>query len=600
MTPLQSFVRAGHQLHAATLHARGVLSALAITAALVACSHGTRMHPAPAAAPVAPAVPVAPTTPIAPIAVPAVLHPSGESAAWWYLSGAARAAANGAVQGRARNVVIFLGDGMGLPTVAAARILEGQRHGQSGEENALAFETLPATALSKTYAANSQTPDSASTMTAIATGAKVNYRTLGVSQAVTEGDCKAALAEPLLSVLELAEQAGMGTGIVTTSRLTHATPAALYAHTSERDWEADADIPDDARAAGCHDIARQFIESRFGDDVDVALAGGRERFLPASERDPEYPGLVGLRLDGRNLVAEWQRAHPEGRYVWNSTQLDAALAAHAPRLLGLFEPSHMRYERERADDPAGEPDLASMTRAAIQTLQARHDGGWLLLVEGARIDMAHHKGNASLALEETVAFSDAVRSALQLTDPADTLVLVTADHSHTLSFMGYPMRGNPILGKVVRVPRPGESGPQPALDSTGLPYTTLSYTSGPGYAGASNRQPEGPKHYLHAPSEFRPATQGRPDLRSTDTGAPEYLQEAMIPLKDETHGGEDVGVWARGPGASAVRGTLEQNVLFHLIVQATPRLREALCAAGDCNADGVPVRLPAPDAFKRH
>lgn len=551
-----------------------------------------------ASAPTA-AQPAASSSAVAPIRVPVVQHPAGESAAWWYLAGAARAAGNGAMQGRARNVVIFLGDGMSLPTVAAARILEGQRWGQSGEEHELSFESLPYTALSKTYAANSQTPDSASTMTAISTGAKVNYRTLGVAQTVSEDDCRAALAAPLLSILELAEKAGMGTGIVTTSRLTHATPAAMYAHVPNRDWEADADLPDAARAEGCRDIARQFIESPYGDGVDVALAGGRERFMTANERDPEYPALVGLRLDGHDLVREWQLAHPDGRYVWNSAQLDAAVSAHAPRVLGLFEPSHMHYETQRSEDPAGEPSLAQMTAAAIRTLQSRHDDGWLLLVEGARIDMAHHEGSAWLALNETIAFSDAVRTALDMTDAADTLVLVTADHSHTLSFMGYPVRGNPILGKIMRVARPGEVGPQPALDSTGLPYTTLSYTSGPGYAGASNRQPEGPKRQPHRPSDFQPATHGRPDLRAVDTTVPGYLQEAMIPLKDETHGGEDVGVWARGPGAEAMRGTLEQNVLFHVLVQATPRLRAALCAAGDCNADGVPVRLPAPSDFQR-
>jgi alkaline phosphatase len=567
------------------------LASLAAIAVISACAHaaGVATTAPPSATPSKPA----------PIAVPAIAHPGGETAAWWYLAGASRAASNGAMQGKARNVIIFLGDGMSLATVAAARILEGQRQGQSGEEHALAFETLPDTALSKTYAANSQTPDSASTMTAIATGAKVNYRTLGVSQAVAEDDCAGSLAAPLLSILELAERAGMGTGIVTTSRLTHATPAAMYAHTPDRDWEADADLPEAARAAGCRDIARQFIESRFGDGVDVALAGGRERFLPASERDPEYPALVGLRLDGRDLVREWELAHPHGRYVWNAAQLDAAVAAHAPRLLGLFEPSHMHYETQRAEDGAGEPSLAGMTAAAIRTLQARHDGGWLLLVEGARIDMAHHEGSAWLALNETIAFSDAVRSALDMTSASDTLVLVTADHSHTLSFMGYPVRGNPILGKVMRAPRPGESGPQLSLDSTGLPYTTLSYTSGPGYPGASNRQAQGPKQQPHRPSDYQPATHGRPDLRSVDTTAPSYLQEAMIPLKDETHGGEDVGVWARGPGADAVHGTIEQNVLFHILVQATPRLRTALCAAGDCNADGVPVRLPVPADFQR-
>src|SRR5690606_27928887 len=88
------------------------------------------------------------------------------------------------------------------------------------------------------------------------------------------------------------------------------------------------------------------------------------------------------------------------------------------------------------------------------------------------------------------------------------------------------------------------------------------------------------------------AAAGRPDLSAVDTTAPDYMQEAMVPLGSETHGGEDVGIWARGPGSTAFRGTMEQNAIYHVIVQATPRLRGQLCAAGHCDASGVPVELP--------
>ena len=84
-----------------------------------------------------------------------------------------------------------------------------------------------------------------------------------------------------------------------------------------------------------------------------------------------------------------------------------------------------------------------------------------------------------------------------------------------------------------------------------------------------------------------------------DTEAPDYLQEALVPLKSESHGGEDVGIWARGPGSEAVRGTVEQNTIYHFIVQATPRLRARLCAAGTCDTNGVPVELPQPVEFQQ-
>ncbi|MEE7560854.1 alkaline phosphatase, partial [Xanthomonas sp. Kuri4-2] len=502
-------------------------------------------------------------------------------------------AANGAMAGRARNVILFLGDGMSLTTVAAARILEGQRRGAPGEENLLSWERFPATAFSKTYNTDSQTPDSAGTMTSIATGVKTHMGAIGVS-AGNRSDCAGSLGKGLLSWLQLADSAGMATGIVTTTRLTHATPAATYAHSPDRNWESDSDLPEQARSEGCRDIAQQLLAtSRFGRGPQVVLGGGRGQFMTVEERDPEYDDKVGLRLDGRDLVGEWKQAHPRGAYVWNEQQLKAA--GDAPALLGLFEPDHMQYEHDRDRAATGEPSLSEMTRTAIRSL-SRDAGGFVLLVEGGRIDHANHAGNAFRALDETVSLSDAVRTAVE-TAPADTLIIVTADHSHTLNFVGYPVRGNPILGKVRGTG--GEEGDrnQYALDLAGLPYTTLSYANGPGYTGQSNAQPAGPKRFEHSPSSVDPA-HGRPDLTRVDTEAPDYLQEALVPTKAESHGGEDVGIWATGPGSAAFRGTLEENTIYHVIVQATPKLRERLCKAGTCNAQGVPVELPAPARFE--
>lgn len=528
------------------------------------------------------------------VQVDPVAHPQGETPQWWYRSGAARAAANGAMGGKAKNVILFLGDGMSLTTVAAARILEGQRHGSSGEENQLSWESFPATALSKTYNTDSQTPDSAGTMTAIVTGVKSHMGAIGVASGRRD-DCAGSLSKGLLSWLQLADSAGMATGIVTTTRLTHATPAATYAHSPERNWENDTDLPESATAAGCRDIAQQLLSTaRYGRGPLVALGGGRGEFTTVEERDPEYDDKVGQRLDGRDLVAEWKQAHPQGAYVWNAQQLQAA--AGAPALLGLFESDHMQFEHDRNKTPNGEPNLADMTRTAIRTL-ARDGNGFVLMVEGGRIDHANHYGNAFRALDETVSLSDAVRAAVQ-TAPADTLIIVTADHSHTLNFVGYPVRGNPILGKVRGVS--GEDGDrsQYARDLTGLPFTTLSYANGPGHTGASNAQPAGPKKFDHEPSSAE-AAGGRPDLTHVDTEDPDYLQESLLPLKSESHGGDDVGIWATGPGSDAIHGTVEENVIYHFIVQATPKLRQRLCALNTCNADGVPVELPKPADFEK-
>lgn len=225
-----------------------LLAACATTLLLGACASTT-----PATAPASLKVAVAP-----------VAHPAGETPQWWYRSGAAQAAANGAMSGKAKNVILFLGDGMSLTTVAASRIYEGQQKGGSGEENLLSWERFPATAFSKTYNTDSQTPDSAGTMTAITTGVKTHMGAIGVS-AGSRTDCADSLSKGLLTWLQLADSAGLATGVVSTARLTHATPAATYAHSPERNWENDTDLTEAAKAAGCKDIAQQLLStSRYG------------------------------------------------------------------------------------------------------------------------------------------------------------------------------------------------------------------------------------------------------------------------------------------------------------------------------------------------
>lgn len=529
----------------------------------------------------------------APLPSPQAGAAASETPDWWYLSGAATAQQRDADQHRARNVILFIGDGMGVATVSAARIFAGQQQGRPGEEHRLAFEEFEHTALVKTYNTDQQTPDSAGTATAMLSGVKTRAGVIGLDSDAPRAACAESAGTEVPSLFALAQRAGMATGVVTTTRITHATPAAAFAHVAERGWESDAQLSPTARAEGCADIARQLVESGVGARMDVTMGGGRLYMLPMGQPDPEYPQRRGLRRDGRDLIQEWQDRHEDGRWVWNQEQFDALdLEAPGP-ILALFDPDHMKFDHDRARDRAGEPSLAQMTAAAITRLQHAPQG-YVLMVEGGRIDHAHHFGNAFRALSDTVALSDAVAVADAMTDAGDTLILVTADHSHVLSFGGYPRRGNPILGKVERGSRSGET--RPALDATLQPYTTLSYANGPGYAGASASQPEGSKRFFHAGSNYEPNRGGRPDLSGVDTTDPDYLQEALVPMSSETHGGEDVALYARGPGASAVRGVLEQHVLFHIMAQATPAIRELLCAHGACE-NGVPATLLRPEAL---
>ncbi len=498
-----------------------------------------------------------------------------ESPRAWFDSGAEAAASRGAGNANARNLIVFIGDGMGPTTVTAARILDGQRRGATGEENLLSFEAFPHTGYSKTYNTDLQTPDSAGTMTAMLSGVKTRAGVIGLDGRARYGDCASAQGADLPSLLQLAEQVGLATGVVTTTRITHATPAAAYAHTPLRDWEADALVPAADRAA-CADIARQLIEFDHGDGIEVVMGGGRQMFMPVTQSDPEYSELRGLREDGRDLIAEWQARYPGGKYAWDRNSFDAIDFNTVDKVFALFQPGHMQYEHDRPGDAGGEPSLAEMVSAAIRRLQ-RSEAGFVLVVEAGRIDHAHHANNAYRALTDTIALSEAVAAAQAATSVEDTLILVTADHSHVLSFAGYSHRGNPILGKVSD--RTGTDDVVLKRDLTGRVFTTLGYINGPGYASESELQPAGAKRYPHDPTRFA-AIDARPDLEAVDTTAPDFVQPSLWALRSETHGGEDVGVYALGPGAETVRGVMEQNVIFHLLLQANPTLRGVAERAG--------------------
>jgi len=479
----------------------------------------------------------------------------------WFKEGRAAVvrAAAGAKIPHAKNAILFLGDGMGIATVTAARILEGQQHGKNGEENLLSFEKLPYTALSKTYTVDFQVGESAGTMTALMTGVKTRSGVLGIDESAARGDFAAALKASVPTLLERAEDAGLWTGVVTTTTVTHATPGGCYAHTPERNWENDAALSPAARAAGFPDIARQLVEEKHGDGIDVVLGGGRANFLPA-------PG--GSRGDGRDLVEEWKKRFPDARYASSRDELLALDAKRARHVLGLFTPEHMSFELERSSAaPQTEPALSEMTAKALEVL-TRSPKGFFLMVEGGRIDHGHHAGNAQRALTETIEFAKAVQVALQMTKSSDTLIVVTADHSHTLTISGYPRRGNPILGLVVGSNGEGAAGAEPVKDLTGRPYTTLNYANGPGYPGKSDAQPEGAKRFPHRPTTVAGVTAGRPELTNPEVEDSAYLQEAPIALGAETHGGEDVPIYAGGPGAALFHGVQEQNFVYHALAAA--------------------------------
>ncbi len=445
--------------------------------------------------------------------------------------------------GTAKNVILFTADGNGVGTNYAIRLFSGQQAGGLGDDYVQPFETFPNVALVKTYSSNGQTPDSAPTAAAMNSGIKTKNGVINILDSVAVGDCAAGAEAGATTFAEIASAMGKSVGVVSTARITHATPAAVYARTVNRDWEDNSGLPE-----GCaqKDIADQLIDQMKAGVIDIAMGGGRAHFLPTDVTDIE--GKPGKRTDGRNLVDEATAAGAQ--VVFGQDDFAALTMGNNAPVLGLFEASHMKYEYDRT----GEPSLAEMVEAAINGL-AGNENGFYLNVEAGRVDHANHDGNLHRVLVDGKAFADAIARAMEMTNPEDTLIIVTADHEHAIAFNGYCGRGSNILGLCMMENEAGvEHAGEPNLGADGKPYTVAGYLNGVG--SVLVEQPD--KSFAGS----------RPDLTEEEVTDPDYVQQALIPLSSETHSGEDVAVFARGPWAHLFGGVIEQNVIFHVMNHA--------------------------------
>jgi len=430
---------------------------------------------------------------------------------------------------QAKNVIFFLGDGMGPNTITAARIHK------TGEAGLLDFERMDRTARIKTYSADAQVTDSAPSMGAYMTGVKVNNDVISLKDAksVRPGkdangnngidNCGANNGTAPMTILELAKANGKAVGAITTTELTHATPASTYAHSCHRNLG--------------YAIAQQLVPGgagynpRLGDGVDVLMGGGRQHFTPFDAATNKRG-----RADGRNLLAELE----DRGYFIAATRADMLSSRVGRKFIGIYAADgHLDYGLKRAPT---QPTLAEMTAKSIELL-AKNPNGFFLMVEGGKIDHALHDSNVLNALVETVQFDAAIQTAIdrmRAIDPGldNTLIVVTADHDHTIVMNGYPKRGNPVLD-IVR----GVDG-QPARDADGKTYTTLVFGNGPN----------------------RPEV--RLDVASSTALAADYKQETAVRLSGEGHGGGDVKLFATGAGSAPFRGTMENTRVFDLMKAA--------------------------------
>lgn len=350
---------------------------------------------------------------------------------------------------RAKNIIFFLGDGMGIQTVTAARMLLGD------ENKKLSFEEFPYTASVKTYCVDAQVADSACTATAYLAGVKTNDGMTGINARIKRYDCEGTNDETAYtdSIAAWAQKANKATGLVTTTRVTHASPSGLYVHTANRDWESDycvkykdCDDGDDVEdnLSGCdaskiQDISQQLVRGNVGSNLNVIMGGGSRGFLDKDIVDAY--GVKGQRTDGLNLITEWENnGKQKKKVVRNRDELMNMDTSQVDYLLGLFGPGghfkyHLQAEEEGVTD---QPTLWEMTEKALEVV-SKNENGFFLFVEGGRIDSAHHDTLARAALRETIQFQDAIANARAKFSEEDTLIIVTADHSHTMQISGYPV-----------------------------------------------------------------------------------------------------------------------------------------------------------------
>jgi alkaline phosphatase len=462
--------------------------------------------------------------------------------------------------GAAKNIIFFLGDGMGPTVVTAARIYKGNGTGLN-EKELLTFQTLDRTARIKTYSHDGQTTDSAPSMGAYMTGVKANNEVISMSADTIASGSNAPTADAntnlginncpasgngtsVETILEWAKSAGKGTGSITTTELTHATPAATFSHICNRNAQ--------------YHIAAQLVPNGTGYNtaltkgtdlgVDVLMGGGLNHFTP-------WVAVTNAkgRADGRDLTAEL--ALPaNGGYTVATTKAQMAAAPNSTtnKFIGLYsKTSHLEYELDRkahvaagAGNGLTQPSLSEMTVKSIQLL-SKNTNGFFLMVEGGRIDHALHATNAKRALEDTVAFDDAIAAAIaevKLTDPtlANTLIVVTADHDHTMTINGYGKIGNPILD----INRSYTNGAE-STDKNGVNYTTLVFGNGPNRLNVA-----------------------RTSLTTATVTADNYLQEAGVRLGSESHGGGDVMLYAAGAGSELFKGTMDNTKVFTVLKTA--------------------------------
>jgi alkaline phosphatase len=457
----------------------------------------------------------------------------------------------GTPQRRARNVILFIGDGMSMAHRTAARVLaKGMVEGRYGGE--LAIDDMPHMALVSTPGTDSIVTDSANSMSAYTTGHKSCVNAMGIYCARN----KSGLAHPKVeTIAELVKRhnGGMAVGVVTNTEIEDATPAAMVAHVRRR---GDYD-----------EIVRMFHDAK----PDVMMGGGSGFFLPKSDK-------AGKRKDEENYLEKFRALGY--RFAATATEMKAAAGDKSTtRLLGLFHPGNLdgaldRHVLRKGTVPnyPDQPDLADQTQAAIDIL-SRKPNGFVLMVESGLIDKYSHALDWERAVYDTIMLDNAVKVARRFAaDRNDTLIIVVADHAHPVSIIGTYDDARPgerlrdKLGiyaeaKFPNYPKAGVDGYPQSIDvSRRLAFMFAGF---PDHCASGKPNLTGP---------FKPAEEKDKKAVANEVYCtPQATRmQGNLPFSQPqgVHAADDVVLTAMGPGAELFKGRIDNTRVFRVMATA--------------------------------
>ncbi|ADE53946.1 alkaline phosphatase [Coraliomargarita akajimensis] len=430
--------------------------------------------------------------------------------------------------GKAKNLIFLVADGMGTGTLSLANHWKLRAKGEPLHWMQLYNTPGFHSSFQNTASASSPVTDSAAAASAWGSGQRVNNRSLNTS---VDG-------QPLVPLYDYAKKAGKKTGLVSTCKVTHATPAGFAASVLHRDME-------DA-------IALQYLEK----GIDCMLGGGRHHF----QREAVPHLLPQLAKEAVDLLPQFKAKGYQ--IVENRTGLEQVVPGKP--LLGLFAGGHIPYALDRNNDSGFQhvPSLPEMFTAALKQLDGAPKG-FVLQVEGGRVDHAGHANDPACILQEQLEFDDCIPLALEFiaTHP-DTLLIVTTDHgTGGCQLNGYGMNYN------------GTGAALDRINQFTASFDTLAYrfkTRG-NFDTVQFQQATGIKANLDQADRIQAAIDTNiPNLNSvmTDTFRDELMGISAVGWTSNNHTAENVELLAAGPGAEAIPGLIDNNQLFGYMRQA--------------------------------